>query len=1377
MGLRRGAEELPHHLNRVYDALIAEVDRYGGSVIGFAGDAITCWFADGELHGSAPPGVQGETGPLRAAACALAMQKAMEQFAAVPLPGQAPVSLAIKVAVASGPARRFLVGDPAIQLIPALAGATLLRMAAAEHLASSGEIVVDAGTAAHLGVRAEMREWRIAAGEAGSDGRFAVLDRLQGAVAAQPWPPVSELHLRAEQVNRWVLPAVRERLHAGLGEFLTELRPAVALFLKFEGIDFEGEEGAGAKLDRYVRWVQRIVARCDGTLIQLTIGDKGSYLYAAFGAPIAHEDDALRAVTTAHELRSPPPEFDFVRQLQIGVSQGTMRTGAYGGTTRRTYGVLGDETNLAARLMGQAQPGEALISRRVQRTVAHAFQWDELPAIRVKGKTEPVPVARLVGPRQVRAGEAWWRREPGPPFIGRDEELARLDALLAQVLAGQGKILRLEGDRGMGRSRLALEFARRALDRDARVCIGPCQSTTRHILYAPWRPIFRDLLDLEGSDCPSGPADTAARQIARLESVVNAINPEWQVRLPLLGDLLDLPIPDNATTATFDPRLRQEALFTLAVDLVQHAARAQPLILLLGDAHWMDEASQALTMALSRVAARSRVLLMLVQRPPLPEARSLLPELDQVDGYDHLALGELAPEAIAALVAARLGVTLEGISPLARSLIQAQAQGNAFFALALVDALHHSGYLVSSDGVWDLSVGLITALREANCLQVDPGSGAWVLCPEAPLSAVSMDIPDSMHGIILSRVDRLPEAHKVTLKVASVIGRVFELDLLDFAHPARPSPDELRTQQQVLEEHDFVRLEAPGTTYTFTNNVLQEVVYETVPHAQQRELHGQVGLALEAVQAGAVERLAYHYGRATDRTRDRAIFYLDRAARKVQREYANETALNYYSQALALEERWEWRKGQIEALHILGRRDEERAALEILERLPGVPAYDLAFLWGQYHEAVSDYAQAQAAVERALHAAEAQAGRAPAPRAQCLAQLGLIARRQGDYEQAREWYARALDPFENDEAYPLEETDAYALALNGLGIIHRQQGDYAGAVACYEQALALARQARNRKREADALCGLGATAYYQRQFAEEVHYYEEAVRIQRTIGDRAGEAISLFSLAQVQILVGKYGQAEITLLEALAVVQAMGNRWEEVNVWNALGVLYMELGDLDRAQECLQKGLGLCREIGDEAGEPYMLCNLGLIARDRDELALAGELLVTGLALARAQDDRNLISVFLSYLSTVSLAAGRMEEAIEQANSALNMRRELGLDLLAADDLALLAFAHRRSEPPATVQALDCARQCLAILEECDGEGPEFPARDYFYCYRVLAADGQVEAAAAALAAAHGLVIARTDKIDDPARRQSYLENVPPNQQILDEMQKGRSTP
>src|SRR5262249_48379600 len=149
--------------------------------------------------------------------------------------------------------------------------------------------------------------------------------------------------LNSQFLKPWLLSAVYERQMAGLGDFLAELRPVVALFLRFGGIDYDGDVDAHSKLDAFIRRVQAILARYDGTLLQITIGDKGAYLYAVFGAPTAHEDDAVRAAHAARECLALPVDLDFLLPLQIGISRGVEATGAYGGAKRKTYGVLGDE--------------------------------------------------------------------------------------------------------------------------------------------------------------------------------------------------------------------------------------------------------------------------------------------------------------------------------------------------------------------------------------------------------------------------------------------------------------------------------------------------------------------------------------------------------------------------------------------------------------------------------------------------------------------------------------------------------------------------------------------------------------------------------------------------------------------------------------------------------------------------------------------------------------------------------------------------------------------------------------------------------------------------------------------------------------------------
>lgn len=1360
LGAKRGAEELTRQLNMVYDALITQVHTYHGSVINFSGDAITCWFDN-------------DTG-LRATACALSMQAIMDPFTAIAIPSMDIISLALKIAIATGPVRRFVVGTPNIQYIDVLAGATLERMATAEKHAGKGEIILAPETLQNLNGIAEIATWRY---DVQGTLPLAVVSGLKTTVEPNPWSTLDMTAFRAEHARPWILPAIYERIQSGQGHFLAEIRPAVSLFLRFSGIDYDDDPEAGPKLDAYIQWVQQVLATYEGFLLQLTVGDKGSYLYAAFGAPIAHDDDPIRAVAVALALQHPPADLSYISTIQIGISRGQMRSGAYGGSARRTYGVLGDEVNLAARLMSHAEPGQILVSGRIAYNTDHIYAFEPIGLIPLKGKKDPVPVSLVQGRKTTTL------QRPDTiftgPIVGRDHELALFDAMLAQMLGGTGQILRVEGVAGIGKSHLNAAFAKRAMEQQARVVLGACQSISQNIAYVPWRHIFRSLFGLSETTHAEQPATKngaqdhttphqteTARNIAQVETRIATMNRDWLLRLPLLGDLLGLPISDNPTTASFDPRLRQEALFALVIDLVKMWAHQKPLVLLIEDVHWMDEASLGLTLALSRVITHMPVLLTLIQRPALSEHQPILPDLYHFHYHHTLHLNELSQEGVAALIATRRKAH---VSPLALAIIHAQAQGNPFFVEELVDTLCESKKLYHNDsGMLVFSEHVINALRDAQCLTKD-AFGEWSLDPNAPLSAAELGIPDSVHGIVLSRIDRLPEEHKLTLKVASIIGRIFDLDILAHVHPSKPQAEMLLEQIKTVEARDFTRLEQPypRLTYIFKHSITQEVAYETLLDSQRRELHYAVGITLERLQPSAIEQLAYHYSRSD--AHDKALLYLDKAARKTQHEHANETALTYYTQALALEERWEWRQGVVEILHTLGRREEQETALQALESIADAPPFNISYLWGQYYEALGQYTQAQTAIEHALTICRQQ--QETLGEARCLTQLGLIKRRIGDYEDARIWYAHALELFQNEITITDDSARTFVETLNGLGYTHLQQTNFDQARTCFEQALQVSCSNTHRKGEADALNNLGVMFSYQRHLSEALTYYRQALELRRAIGDRSGEGASLGSMAQAMQEMGDYDQARAYLYASQSIHQAIGNRWNEINDWNDLGVLYQELGNLDRAQECLQHGLALSQAIGDEAGQAYILANLGLIARDQGALESAETILMEGLSLAQKQDDSYLVSGIYSYLGTVSLQRNNPDAAIEQAHRALTMQQEFGMELETTLNLATLAVAYLSNGNIAG--ALDYAYQALNILDECGGEGPEFPPRDYFLCYQVLQTAGENELSQKALQSAYNLVMARADKIIDSDLRTSFLERVPINHQIIEAMRLG----
>lgn len=1347
-GARRGADALARQLNRVYNALIEQIHRYGGSVIGFSGDAITCWF-DATTYSPQPAAASDslDTSTLAALGAAEDLQAAMQQFTAVELVPGVTLSLTLKVAVAAGPVRRFLVGDPAQQVVDVLAGTLLDRMAAAEGAAQKGEIVLDTETVPHVQNAICIDHWRRIHGHS-----FAVLHprglRRESVPEIRPEAmPTAALPLPEEQLRPWVSPALYQRLMMGQERFMAELRPAAALFVKFSGLDYDQDEEAGTKLDAYIRWVQSVLGRYEGSLIQVTTGDKGSYLYMAFGAPVAHDDDASRAVAAALALRQPPPHLDFITGVQLGVSQGRMRVGAYGSETRRTYGVLGDATNLAARLMSHAQPGQILLSASVAEAVGSHYHVTEMGLVTFKGKGAAQATYAVDGhpahPHHRR--EILYEHEP----VGRARELAHLETLCAGVQAnGGGHVLRIVGEAGIGKSHLSNAACHLAQTRGLRIATAACQSTAQDSAHFALRQLLRHLLELP-DERQAEAAENERATVEHLETMVARLHTDGWMLLPLLGDLLGISIPDNETTAAFDAELRREALITMVLEVVQTHARMHPLLLLLDDVHWLDEASQTIVVALARAVVDLPVLLVLVHRPVAEESHPWLTELSTLEHATALTLSELSGEGIEALVTHTLGGT---VTPLALSLVQALSQGNPFYTEELVESMLDSGRLVQEAGAWTLSPASLTALRDADCLiRVD---GAWQVRPHAPLASVDLGIPDSIHGLVLSRLDRLPEPVKMTIKVASVIGRTFELDLLAQAHPALPTAPVLDQEIEMLLARDFARVEAPAPQrrYLFKHNITQEVVYRTLLDDQRHELHWTVAQSLEALRPTGVEQLAYHFYNS-DLTRPamrtKALHYLGAAGEKSQREYANETALSYFERALALETRWPWLKSKVEILHILGRRDEEYATLS---SAVDPPPLDEALMWGDYYDAVSDYAAATRAVERGLQLAKHTGNDAGV--AQCLNRLGMIAWRQGEYAAAEKAYTEARTVAHASDALRTEEAEA----SYGLGLVYRQQGRFDRAQIEFQRDLALNGQLSNRKNEARALNALGVVEYFNRSYERALAYFQQALEIRRAIGERAGVGGSMLSIAQILSSMGDHARAEPMLREAVNIYQQINDRWSEQIIWNELGILYAAVGDYAEAESCLYRGLEISREIGAEPVQAYILCNLGQVLRERAELAEAEAVLTSGLTIAQSQGDPHLQAIYLNDLALVSLAMRQFHQALEQSEQSLALFVQIESPLSTTANHAAMALAHLALGHVA--EALSHVEQTLAMLDESQGEGPDYPHRDYWHCYQVLRRANDSARASHALSQAHRLLMERAEKISDAAMRRSYLENV-----------------
>lgn len=1190
-GPRRGAEELTRHLNRVCDALISEVHRQGGSVIGFSGDAMTCWFAE-------------KSSSLAAIVCALAMQKAMQTFAQVPLLSGNPIRLSMKVVVATGPARRFVVGDPQIQRLDLMAGATQARLAAGEHLAQPRDVLGDEATVAALENRVDVVEWRT---DPATGQLFALIGGLPTtqfahAEAARP------VALTDEQVRPWLLPIIYERLRSGQGEFITELRLGVALFVRFEGIDYDGDDAAGEKLDLFIRWVQAVLAKYDGLVLQVSTGDKGGYLHAVFGAPIAHEDDARRAVSAALELQALPPELQFMRPLPMGITFGGMRAGAYGGLTRRTYDVMGDDVNLAARLMQAATPGEVLVSDALRQAASDGFAWESLLPLLVKGKSAPVAVYRLLGQLARHAPRPASRAGLGN-LVGRKEEREQMADRLAALLRGESRLCVVEGEAGIGKSRLVADLLAGAEQVAMRHISGAGDAIEKSTPYHAWRAVFTDLLAWD-----SLPVDPDARR----GHLLTRLPPALQERAPLLNVVLPLEWPDNELTGQMTGEVRADNTRELLLALLQPFT---PLLLVLDDAHWLDSASWALALAVSQRV--NPLLFVVVTRPfpqPWPDDYARLraqPELL------WLPLSTLPPDDIVALICQRLGIA--ALPDPVAALIRDKAEGHPFYSEELAYALRDSGVLTIENG---------------EC-RIAPG-----------VDFQTVTVPDTVEGVITSRIDRLAPSQQLTLKVASVIGRVFTFRLLRDVHPVAADKSQLVAYLAALQELDLTSLDMPdpNLAYIFKHIITQEVTYNLMTFAQRRDLHYAVGEWYEQTFAGDPTSyypiLAYHWSKTDDRSR--AIDYLEKAGEQALAQYANQEAVSFLAEATRLAEglqppvsalrRARWARQMGEAYLKLGRHAETRQQCQRVLAL-----LDRPLAVGSVRQASGLLGQIAREVGRRLtpfrragprDSSEASASRLELARAYFC--LGELAYYELDVVVGLTLMLGIVDLLEGDAASP-ELVNAYA----GLSVVASHIGRAALAGMYGRLAEKTARHLGRLDSEAFVLQVKALSQNLLHRWTGIQTSATESATLFGRLGDRRRWEECMEYLGYVAMLKGEFAQALDLFLQKAASARQRNDANSTLQALVYISTLRLLLGENGEALDAIQTGFGLQQQSSDPKFEMFLCARLAQTLLQRggaDGVQQAQQTLERGMRLADTPS-----STLVSALAAAALACAAVD--------------------------------------------------------------------------------------------------------------------------------------
>jgi adenylate cyclase len=808
LGPQRGAEELTVIVNRIFDALVDAVDDNHGSVIGFSGDALTCWFEGDDAR--------------PAIASALEMQAAMSSAGRVDIRGVSVTSVGLKVALAAGPIHRFQVGDPEIRLFDCIVGSVVDRLGIGEHLCRAGDVVVDGGIVESLAMPLHIEEWC-----EGPDGstRFARLTAVAAEVPRRPWTPVADDRIPPDLLRAWIMPPLYEWLQSHQSRFLAEFRPVVALFTQFGGVNYDTEPESGERLDAFIRWAMQVIARHGGFMVQLTTGDKGSYFLAIFGAPVAHGDDLRRAAAAGDELRHPPETLLGFRDVRIGVNAGHVYAGLYSGS-RSMYSVAGDCVNVAARLMEAAQPRQVLVSAQVGSTLDRRFAIRALEPIAVKGRSEAVAICELMGPAatSVRLSEP---RYP-LPLVGRTHEIDAIARAIKLVQSGRGQVLTLCADAGMGKSRLVNEAIQRATAASFACFVGECQSYGTATAYLPWRPVFNGIFNLTIEE----PQDQRQTRLA-------AAFGEAAMLVPLLDRILDVPMTENDATRSMPAPVRKQTLEQMLAGYIRGRSASAPICIVLEDCHWIDSLSQDLLSAIAGAVADVPVLIVLTYRPAGIEDAGQF-RADRISNMTELRFGELGPwEAtrLVALLIAHLSDTSSSPSEALSLRLTEQSQGNPFYIEELVRYMFESRFDVTSEA----------ALEQ-------------------------LDLPASLERLILQRIDRLSDRQQLTVKVSSVIGRRFSVAWLLGAFARTIDAEGAPRDLERVSDAGLIVIDTPPPelAYLFRHAIVRDVVYGTMTYRLRQELHELLGRYLEGSSRGRgpVDLLAYHYARSANRSKE-----------------------------------------------------------------------------------------------------------------------------------------------------------------------------------------------------------------------------------------------------------------------------------------------------------------------------------------------------------------------------------------------------------------------------------------------------------------------------------------------------------------------------
>lgn len=840
----------------------------------------------------------------------------------------------------------------------------------------------------------------------------------------------------------------------------------------------------------------------EGTINQFT----GDGVMALFGAPVAHEEHAQRACHAALAIRKAmEPYGEKIKQdcgvefkMRIGLNSGHVIVGSIGDDLRMDYTAVGDTTNLASKMESAAKPGGILVSKNTQRIARNYFEFETLDKLEVKGKLDPQEVFELIAPSEVGTRFEASVARGLTRFVGRKNSMAALMEPFKRVQVRSGQLVGIVGEAGVGKTRLMLEFKNRLTPGSYTYLQGQCLRYGDSIIYLPILNIIKSYFEIKEGD-----REFIIRK--KIKEKVLGLDKKLEHMIPSFQELLSLKT-DDEEYLKLEPKVKRERTFEAIRDLFIRESQNRPLIVVVEDLHWIDRTSEEFLDYLIKWLANARIMLILLYRT---EYRH---QWGSKTYYSKIGLDQLGADSSVELVKAMF----EGgqVVPELRELILSRSAGNPLFVEEFTHSLLENGSIEKKDQQYALS-------RDIS----------------------ELEVPDTIHGIITARMDRLEENLKRTMQVASVIGREFAFRILQTIIQMR---EDIKTNLLNLQGLEFIYEKSlfPELEYIFKHALTQEVAYNSLLQKRRKEIHEKIGQAIEQIYAERLEEfyeiLAYHATAAGQK--ERALRYLILASERAHRAAAHREEATLLMRAITIAE--------------------ESGDKYVLP--------DLHARCGRAYAAIGLWGKAKPELEEALRGLPSNAIE---QQAEVMADLSIVCFWLMDTPSLLDYSNKTLSIAKKVNRHDLESA-----AISGLAAADSIEGKLSSSMEQYE--IAITRCKRHGTRvSAHALEFYPLVLYWVGKLDEAIEHSREAVQMCRERGDSFVLMRAFSNLAISLAARGRYSEA----LQIFEEAQQFG-REHEVGTALArcmvmLGGFHLELYGFTTAQAIAEEAMDLAASL------------------------------------------------------------------------------------------------------------------------------------------------------------------------------------------------------